>query len=214
MASSRRSRLVPAMGALLLSALSVRSVIEAFANVSQTPSSRSSRTSLRVNLFDGFQKAVRDANEKMSGAPIMDDATPPRIVEVELPLGVEFEERDGGDIYVQEVDPSSNAYAQGVRKGAQLVKMSATFGDEMWSTRKVGMMQFQTVLDSRFGNSIRMALTKEDQNILRDLFDKIAKERGSGPDVDEEKAKMDQLEAEFNKGERELDGKNMWNPFR
>ena len=81
--------------------------------------------------------AMQDPDPEEAGTKASRDADDPsRVVEVTIPLGIDFEERDGGDIYIKSVDKSSDAYAQGIRPGAQLVMISATFGDEMWNTRK------------------------------------------------------------------------------
>ncbi len=133
-----------------------------------------------------------------------------RTVEVSMPLGIEFEEKDGGDIYIKSVDKSSDAYAQGVRPGAQLVMISATFGDEMWNTRNVGLTQFFTVLNSRFGSTMKLALEKEDQNVLAAFMD--AFKPAPPPEVDEKK--QADLEAMFDEEEEKLKkSPGLWNPF-
>lgn len=128
-----------------------------------------------------------------------------------MPLGIDFEERDGGDIYIKAVDKSSDAYAQGVRPGAQLVMISATFGDEMWNTRNVGLTQFFTVLNSRFGSTMKLALEKEDQNVLSAFMDAFAP-AAKVEEVDEQKQK--DLEAMFDEEEEKLKkSPGLWNPF-
>jgi len=127
-----------------------------------------------------------------------------------MPLGIDFEERDGGDIYIRGVDESSDAWSQGVRPGSQLVMVSATFGDEMWNARKVGMTQFMTVVNSRFGSTMKLALEKEDSNILSSFFDALAPKEKTEADLKKEK----DLASVFDEEERKLDGKSMWNPFR
>lgn len=134
-----------------------------------------------------------------------------RVVEVNMPLGIEFEEREGGDIYIKSVDKSSDAYAQGVRSGAQLVMISATFGDEMWSTRGVGLKQFITVVNSRFGGTTKLALEKEDQNVIQAFMEAFAP--APAPQMDEKK--QNDLEKIFDEEEEKLkNGPGMWNPFR
>ena len=129
-----------------------------------------------------------------------------------MPLGIDFEERDGGDIYIKSVDKSSDAYAQGVRPGAQLVMISATFGDEMWNTRNVGLTQFFTVLNSRFGSTMKLALEKEDQSVLSAFMDAFAPKE-SVPELDEKK--QADLEAVFDEEEEKLKkSPGLWNPFR
>jgi hypothetical protein len=178
-----------------------------------------SRLPARVNIFDfnlptvgGEQlideeigtKSQREADERTS-----------RLVECGLPLGITFEEKDGGDIYIKTVDESSDAYFQGVRPGAQLVLVSATFGDEMWNTKKVGMTQFQTVLNSRFGNTVKLALEKENKNEAGGFWEQFAPKK---PQTETEKKQEAQrnanMAATFEEEEAKLADKNFWNPFR
>eukprot|EP00929_Paragymnodinium_shiwhaense_P095945 TRINITY_DN5728_c0_g1_i1.p1 TRINITY_DN5728_c0_g1~~TRINITY_DN5728_c0_g1_i1.p1 ORF type:complete len:200 (-),score=68.11 TRINITY_DN5728_c0_g1_i1:257-856(-) len=127
-----------------------------------------------------------------------------RIVECSLPLEFEFVEGSGGDIFVGEIDKETNAYKDGLRKGQQLLKVSATFGDDMWSAQGVGMTQLKIAIQSRFGSSIKLG------------FEKPGKKGGAGGSkkfgADDEKAKrMAQM---FDEGEEDLGGKGLWNPFR
>merc|ERR1719382_551889 len=115
-------------------------------------------------------------------------------------------------IYIKDVDSDSDAYAQGVRPGAQLVMVSATFGDEMWNARNVGMTQFQTVVKSRFGSTMKLALEKEDKGFLDGLFGFGAKQ-----ETEEDAVKKEQeLSSIFEQEEAKLAGKggNMWDVFR
>mmetsp|Transcript_50657 Transcript_50657/g.141852 ORF Transcript_50657/g.141852 Transcript_50657/m.141852 type:complete len:219 (+) Transcript_50657:210-866(+) len=139
------------------------------------------------------------------------DESTSRVVECNMPLGVDFEERGGGNIFVKNVDPSSDAFSQGVRPGAQLVMVSATFGDDMWNARGVGMTQLNTVIASRFGATIKLALEQEDKNILSSFFPALAPKKES---AEAEKKKQAELASIFDKEEDKLKGKNMWNPFR
>merc|ERR1712039_988569 len=131
-----------------------------------------------------------------------------RLVECQLPLGIEFEEKDGGDIYIKSVEQDTDAWEQGVRPGAQLTMVSATFGDEMWSARKVGMTQFMQTLNSRFGSTISLALEKE--NILQNLFAAYAPK----PETKDDKKKKANMADAFEREEAKLQDKGMWNPFR
>jgi len=149
-------------------------------------------------------KSQREADESNS-----------RLVEISLPLGIRFEEKDGGDIYVKAVDESSDAYAQGIRPGAQVAMVSATFGDEMWQAEKVGMTQYMNVVNSRFGNTIRLALKNEDKNVLGGFLDQFKPKK---PQTEAEKVAEAQKQANmasaFEKEEARLADKNFWNPFR
>lgn len=181
------------------------------------------RAPMRVNIFEGLQAAFsglpadkqanRDANTEVSfGARAQREASDAsRVVECDMPLGIEFEEKEEGNIYIKRVDPSSSAYERGVRPGALLCMVSATFGDDMWNARGVGMRQVNTVITTRYGASIKLALEKEDTNFLDGFFRSF-----KGPEMSDadKKKKETSLLAEFEKTENELGGKNMWNPFR
>ncbi|CAE8589353.1 unnamed protein product [Polarella glacialis] len=212
--ASLRRRTAPRSAlALLLATVGLRSTWLAFVG-SPGPSdaARTSRTSLRVNMFESFSNLVskniggnggENDEELNTRSSRTVDESRARVVEVDMPLGVEFEEKSGGDIYIKAVDKDSDAWDKGVRSGAQLVMVSATFGDEMWTTRKVGMTQFTTVVKSRFGSTIKLALEKEDQNVISSFLAAWSK-----PKESEEKAQQRQkkLESVFEEEERKLSG--------
>lgn len=183
-----------------------------------TTSSLPSSTPRRVKVFDlPFlnSEPEQDPAETGTRSARQADEDSARVVEVSMPLGVDFEERSGGDIYVKEVEKSSDAWAQGVRPGAQLVMISATFGDEMWNTEGVGMTQFLTVLNSRFGSNMKLALAKEDQNVLSAFLDAFKGSPGENQSPEEQEKKQQSLEAIFDAEEEKLQsGPGMWNPFR
>lgn len=59
-----------------------------------------------------------------------------RLVELKRPLGLVLDEDDAGNVFVQTVAPKGNAARSGLVKEGDIVTMcSATFGDQMWSTR-------------------------------------------------------------------------------
>ncbi|CAJ1352699.1 unnamed protein product [Effrenium voratum] len=170
-----------------------------------------SKTAMRVKVFDfPFLNSDQEQDPEEAGTRSARQAgETSRVVEVSMPLGMDFEERAGGDIYIKSVEKSSDAYAQGIRPGAQLVMISATFGDEMWNTRNVGLTQFFTVLNSRFGSTMKLALEKEDQNVLSAFMDAFAR-----PSEEPDEKKQQDLEAEFDQEEEKLKNGGMWNPFR
>jgi hypothetical protein len=174
-----------------------------------------SRTQLQVDIFGGFRlpeipkQNLNDPDAGTNAAREADEATS-RLIEVNMPLGIAFEEKGGGDIYIKEVDEASDAFAQGVRPGAQLVMVSATFGDDMWNARGVGMTQLNTVIKSRFGATIKLALEKENESFLDNFFGAFKK--ASDPEAE---AKMEaKMTSVFDEEEEKLKDKNMWNPFR
>lgn len=176
------------------------------------------QTSLNYNIFEGVQSLFPSGGEEVDPDEVGTRSqravdSNARLVECDLPLGVVFEEKDGGDIYVKDVDDRSSAWRQGVRPGAQLTMISATFGDEMWTARKVGLTQFYTVLNSRFGSTIRLALEKENQSLLSNLFSAAMPKAPPLSQAEQEKKSKD-LGNIFEREEKKLEGKGMWNPFR
>jgi len=171
----------------------------------------------RVNLFEGLAGLAPAGKEdgvnpnEVGTRSQREVGAEAREVECSLPLGVDFEEKEGGDIYIANVEQGTDAWNQGVRAGARLTMISATFGDEMWNTRGVGMIQFVTVLNSRAGATIKLALDKEkDKSFLENLFAAAApKEK-----TEAEKKKEQNLNNIFDEEEKKLEDKNFWNPFR
>ncbi|CAE7589496.1 unnamed protein product, partial [Symbiodinium necroappetens] len=202
--STRRSSGLAALAV----ALTLTSIAQTFlCGRTLTKSSLPSSTPRRVKVFDlPFlnSEPEQDPAETGTRSARQADEDSARVVEVSMPLGVDFEERSGGDIYVKEVDKSSDAWAQGVRPGAQLVMISATFGDEMWNTQGVGMTQFLTVLNSRFGSNMKLALAKEDQNVLSAFLDAFKGSPGENQSPEDAEKKQQSLEAIFNEEEEKL----------
>lgn len=211
----RRSTTAAMLAVALLAAVCCHTVLQAFVGSSAAAPKASTRVPMRVNIFDGLPKfpaigGEQDPDEVGTRSARAADESTSRVVEVNMPLGIEFEERDGGDIFLKSVDPASDAYDQGVRAGAQVVMVSATFGDEMWNARKVGMTQLMTVVNSRFGATMKLALEKEDKNFLSGFMEAFK----PPPMSSEEQAKKEkQLSSVFEEEEAKLQKKEFWNPF-
>ena len=196
-ASRPRVLAAAALGAVCLnSAFQAASFVGSKAATPTGPRDLASKTQMRVNLFElpniNFGERF-DEEESGSRSARVADQRSSRLVECNMPLGIIFEERDGGDIYIKDVDPESDAYDQGVRPGAQLAMISATFGDEMWNAKKVGMTQFMQTLNSRFGSTISLALEKEDKNFISAFFDSLkpkADQKGSTVSKEDLKAQF------------------------
>jgi len=219
MVTRRPSTLVAKLAVLGLATLLLKSVllptfVSSRGGGAVAPATR--RTQMRVSIFDGFELpdfdwAPKEDAEEVLAARTGDNVNG-RLVECDQPLGVEFREDDKGDIFVDAVDPNSDAFTRGVRPGAQLVMISATFGEEMWPTRNCGLTQFRTVLASRFGPTITLALENEERSFLDNFF-------GSGEkkekklSAEEEARKVKSLTSSFEEEEAKLKGKKMWNPF-
>ena len=79
------------------------------------------------NRLTDFERAARDAG---AGE---------RKVTIRKPLGLVLDARPGGDVFVKEITPGGNAEAVGnVKVGDTIQMCSATFGNQMWSTRGAG----------------------------------------------------------------------------
>jgi len=214
-ATLRRSTVGSVVAAVWLALACCHALLTAF--VGGRHATTAPRVPARVNIFDFNLPTIggQELNPDEVGTKSQKEAdtSTQRVVEVRLPLGLQFEERDGGDIYVKAVDASSDAYDQGIRAGAQVAMVSATFGDEMWQAKKVGLGQYMNVVRSRFGNTIKFALEKEDKNMLSQFFGQPKK-----PESEEEKRqaakKQASMASTFEEEEAKLADKNFWNPFR
>lgn len=82
-----------------------------------------------------------------------------RAVAVRKPLGIVLEEGQDGMVFVASVDPDGNAAETGeVNEGDVLVAVSATFGDEVWSTRGVGLDRVLKSIRIRSGDYVTLVL--------------------------------------------------------
>ncbi|GJQ15818.1 hypothetical protein GpartN1_g7609.t1 [Galdieria partita] len=82
-----------------------------------------------------------------------------RAYNVKKPLGLVLEEAEDGMVFVADIDPRGNAarVSRGdIRKGDILVAISATFGEEVWSTRGVGLPRVLKGIQVRFGDEVTL----------------------------------------------------------
>lgn len=94
-----------------------------------------------------------------------------RAVTVKKPLGVVLEEGQDGMVFVAEVDPDGNAAETGeVSEGDILVAVSATFGEEVWSTRGVGLDRVMKSIRIRAGDYVTLVLESPAQTSERKSF--------------------------------------------
>lgn len=104
-----------------------------------------------------------------------------RAVVIQKPLGLVLEEGQDGMVFVAEIDPEGNAAQSGeINEGDILVAVSATFGDEVWSTRGVGLDRVMKSIRIRSGEYITVVLESPDQlSEFKDLATKRAEFRRS-----------------------------------
>lgn len=85
-----------------------------------------------------------------------------RVIEMSKPLGLVLEEDEKQNIYIKSAQPGSNAvqyFRSGkIKEGDQLTMISATFGDEMWSTRGVGLGMVMQSVKIRAGNNVAIVV--------------------------------------------------------
>ncbi|KAJ8903263.1 hypothetical protein NDN08_004372 [Rhodosorus marinus] len=82
-----------------------------------------------------------------------------RAVQVVKPMGLVLEEGQDGMCFVASMDPNGNAASTGqIQVGDIVVAISATFGDEVWSTRGVGLGKIMKGISVRQGDIVTMVL--------------------------------------------------------
>lgn len=85
---------------------------------------------------------------------------------LQKPLGVILEEGDDGMVFIAKIDPAGNAAQSGfdIRVGDIITAVSATFGDEVWSTRGVGLDRVLKSIKIRSGDFVTLVLEAVDEN--------------------------------------------------
>jgi len=79
------------------------------------------------------------------------------LVELKRPLGLVLDQDAQGNVYVDTVAPRGNAARSGkVKQGDILVMCSATFGDQMWSTRGAGLSRVLNAIKVRAGPTVKL----------------------------------------------------------
>merc|ERR1719326_287955 len=119
-----------------------------------------------------------------------------------LLLGLKFRESFGKGVFVDKIVPGTEAArlaAQGkVKEGDEVVMVSATFGNEMWSARGIGKYRLEKSIAVRQGMNISLVLenpgdlnarkqTQAEAKRQRDLMTRMQKELQG--EVDQEKKK-------------------------
>ena len=153
------------------------------------------------NRLTDFERAARDAG---AGE---------RKVTIRKPLGLVLDARPGGDVFVKEITPGGNAEAVGnVKVGDTIQMCSATFGNQMWSTRGAGLDRVMRAIEVRAGPTCSLVLQSkaEQRNFLADMFGqqkKVQQQR-----IADARTKREILEAEV-KAERKEAAKGWFGIF-
>merc|ERR1711966_315383 len=85
---------------------------------------------------------------------------------VQKPLGIILEEMGDGMVFIAKIDPNGNAANSNfdIRIGDIVVAVSATFGDEVWSTRGVGLDRTLKSIKIRAGDFVTLVLESSEEN--------------------------------------------------
>jgi len=144
--------------------LLVPAVVVAFTNTpaaasssSVVSSSSSTTTTLFWNSdFNGdFMRREREAR----GAGNEDN-----VIELRRPLGLILKEDKDGNVFVDTIAPRGNAArVGGIKEGDVITMCSATFGNDMWSTRGVGLTRVLAAIRVRAGNTVKLAFESASQ---------------------------------------------------
>mmetsp|Transcript_20782 Transcript_20782/g.59251 ORF Transcript_20782/g.59251 Transcript_20782/m.59251 type:complete len:207 (-) Transcript_20782:471-1091(-) len=190
----------------LLSAFMAISTVGAFAPAAQSSSSAftvtaESQTALHMAGGDDNKNEsdlLRWARASRSAEA--DD----NVVELMRPLGLVLNEDKQGNVYVETVAPKGNAARTGKVKEGDIVTMcSATFGDQMWSTRGVGLTRVLAAIRVRAGPTVSLVL--ESQNQYKKKATMTSKQRDAAEQARlAAQAKKDALLGELEQDEKKL----------
>lgn len=136
-----------------------------------------------------FERAAREAGET------------DRKVTIRKPLGLVLDQNGNKDVFVKEVVKGGNAEAVGGIKEGDVISMcSATFGNDMWSTRGAGLDRVIRAIEVRAGNSVSLVVQSkaEQRNFLTTMFTNQDEVRARKIQEAEEKRKTleDEIKAE------------------
>lgn len=127
-----------------------------------------------------------------------------RVVELKRPLGLVLNEDDNGNVFVETVAPRGNAARSGIIKEGDVVTMcSATFGDQMWSTRGVGLTRVLAAIRVRAGPTVKLVF--ESTNETKKKSKQTSKAAAAAEEARiRAQQKKDQLLAELKSDEKKL----------
>uniref|UniRef100_A0A6U1P4I4 PDZ domain-containing protein n=1 Tax=Fibrocapsa japonica TaxID=94617 RepID=A0A6U1P4I4_9STRA len=136
----------------LCSTLAVNAFISPAATLGRSLQTSTSVLPIKMSLSDDEELRKQSRALRKPGAN-------DRVAEVNKPLGMVLEEDERGDVYVADVIPGGNAARTGkIFQGDKVVMISATFGEEVWSTRGVGIGSVMNAVKVRSGNSVKVVL--------------------------------------------------------
>lgn len=170
------------------------------------PSTMSLAPSVSINARPSTSLCMVDEDEDfMRWAKQSRSATSgDNLVELKRPLGLVLDEGDDGNVFVRTVAPKGNAARSGLVKEGDIVTMcSATFGDQMWSTRGVGLTRVLAAIRVRAGPTVSLVFESTSQRKLKGA--EVAKQAQAARDARERaQAKRDRLMKELEEDEKKL----------
>lgn len=166
-----------------------------FSTSAVVPTQRSSLTSLNMAEDENFMRWARQSRSASQGD---------NLVELKRPLGLVLDEDDEGNVFVQTVAPRGNAARSGLIQEGDIVTMcSATFGDEMWSTRGVGLTRVLAAIRVRAGPTVKLVFENRQQKKLKGAA--VARQAQAAQEARERaQAKRDELLKELEADEKRL----------
>uniref|UniRef100_A0A7S1VVE6 PDZ domain-containing protein n=1 Tax=Grammatophora oceanica TaxID=210454 RepID=A0A7S1VVE6_9STRA len=181
---------------LFLLFASAVTVVSAFAPSSPQCSARVQSTELLAGSNEDLLRQSRVSRQAGS-----DD----NVVELMRPLGLILKENeDTGDVYVETVAPKGNAARTGLVKEGDVVTMcSATFGNQMWSTRGVGLTRVLAAIRVRAGPTVKLVFENPNQAKKRAQVS-TAQRKAQEAAREAAQAKKDKLLEELESDEKRL----------
>lgn len=87
-----------------------------------------------------------------------------RMVELRKPMGMELDEDADGNVFVKSIDKNGRAEKSGlVFEGDYVAMVSATFGDDMWSCRGVGLTRVLSCIKVRNNKPVMLILEAKNE---------------------------------------------------
>jgi len=151
-----------------------------------------------LSMSDGDEDFMRWAKQSRSAS------AGDNLVELRRPLGIVLDEDDNGNVFVQTVAPKGNAARSGlVREGDIVTMCSATFGNEMWSCRGVGLTRVLAAIRVRAGPTVSLVFESPTQRKVKGV--EVAKQAQAARDAKvRAQAKRDELLKELESDETRL----------
>lgn len=125
------------------------------------------RTTFRKNFYQTIKNQYNyniflNSNDRAKRSVNNED----RYAIIQKPLGIILEEGDEGMVFIAKIDQNGNAARSNfdIRLDDVVVGVSATFGDDVWSTRGVGLDRVLKSIKIRSGDFVTLILESQDEN--------------------------------------------------